>query len=292
LDVSQADRAGTAWRRWSPAPLVRASLWTHGAAAAAALAHPALSAEMGALVAANHAVLGACMHPQGTLLGDNIRRLPEDAAGVALTFDDGPDPEVTPRVLDLLDAHGARASFFVIGERARAHPALVRDMLRRGHAVENHTQRHSPLFALRGPLALWRELRDAQDSIAAAGGILPRFFRAPMGLRSPLLDPVLALHGLSLVSWSRRGHDALKRDPAAALARLLRGIAPGDILLLHDGNCARDADGRPVVLSVLPRLLPALAARGLPVVPLSAPAVAPAAAAASAAAPPARAARA
>lgn len=292
MNVPEADRGWEAWRRWSPAPLVRASIWTHAAAGAAVLAHPALAVEMAALVAANHAVLGTCMHPQGALLGDNLRRLPDGAAGVALTFDDGPDPEVTPRVLDLLDAHGVRAAFFVIGARARAHPALIRDMLRRGHAVENHTERHSPLFALRGPLALWRELGEAQDSIAAAGGVLPRFFRAPMGLRSPLLDPVLAMHGLALVSWSRRGHDALKRDPAAALARLLRGLTVGDILLLHDGNCARDAEGRPVVLSVLPRLLPALAARGLPVVPLSAPAGAAAAAAASAAAPPARAARA
>jgi peptidoglycan/xylan/chitin deacetylase (PgdA/CDA1 family) len=271
----------------------------HGVALAALAAQPALWPEMGALLAANHGALGACMHPQGALLGPNLRRLPEGAPGVALTFDDGPDPEVTPRVLDLLDAHQARASFFVIGERAAAHPALIREMLRRGHAVENHSHRHGALFAARGPLALWREVEAAQCAIAAAGGVAPRFFRAPMGLRSPLLDPVLAMHGLSLVSWSRRGHDALRRAPGPVLARLTRGVAARDILLLHDGNSARDAAGRPVVLEVLPRLLDALALRGLPVVQLSAPVgapfgaiAAPPAAAASAAAPPARAARA
>ena len=270
--------------------MVRASLWTHGAAAAALAAQPGLWAELAALLAANHAVLGACMHPQAGLLGTNLRRLPDGAAGVALTFDDGPDPAVTPRVLDLLDAHQARATFFVIGTRAATHPGLVREMLRRGHAVENHSHRHHGLFAARGPRALWREVGEAQAAIADAGGVAPRFFRAPMGLRSPLLDPVLAMHGLTLVSWSRRGHDALRREPAAVLARLTRNLAARDILLLHDGNSALTRDGRPVVLEVLPRLLDVLAARGLATLPLSVGAGHPVAAAAAAS--PARAARA
>lgn len=269
-------------RGWTPTPLIRASLWAHGAGALAMAAQPHLWPELLTALACNHAVLGCAMHPQGALLGPNLRRLPDGGAGIALTFDDGPDPEVTPRVLDLLDAYAAKASFFVIGQRAAAHPALVREILRRGHAVENHTHRHSPAFALRGPWALRREVSEAQRAIVDAGGVAPRFFRAPMGLRSPLLDPVLAAEGLSLVSWTRRGHDAVRREPAPVLRRLLHGIAARDILLLHDGNCARDARGRAVVLSVLPPLLEALAALSLRTAPLAPPPPVPVAAGAPA----------
>ena len=155
------------------------------------------------------------MHPRGSQLGPNLVRLPGSMAGaVALTFDDGPDPEVTPRVLDLLDRHGANASFFVIGRKAARHGALLREMLRRGHTVENHSHHHRWSFACRGPWALRREVVLAQRAIAEATGVAPRFFRAPMGLRSPLLDPVLAMEGLQLVvldpAWLRR---APGRDP-------------------------------------------------------------------------------
>ncbi|WP_207538023.1 polysaccharide deacetylase family protein [Sabulicella rubraurantiaca] len=268
-------------RDWSPAPLPRASLWWHCAALGGVAAMPALWAEALGTVALNHLILGCAMHPRAALLGPNLRRLPEPAAGVALTFDDGPDPEVTPRVLDLLDRYGARATFFCIGRRAARNGPLLREALRRGHAVENHSHRHSPAFAARGPLWLWREVTEAQAAIADATGVAPRFFRAPMGLRSPLLDPVLAAAGLSLVSWTRRGHDALWRDPRRALRRLAGGLTPGDILLMHDGNAARQRCGTPVVLEVLPGLLDAMARAGLSAAALPAAAAAPEAAAPS-----------
>ncbi|MFC7688916.1 polysaccharide deacetylase family protein [Paeniroseomonas aquatica] len=104
---------------------------------------------------------------------------------VALTFDDGPDPEVTPRVLDLLDRHGATASFFVIGRKAARHGALLREIGRRGHTIENHSYHHAKSFACRGPWALRREVVLTQRAVAEATGVAPRFFRAPMGLRSP-----------------------------------------------------------------------------------------------------------
>jgi peptidoglycan/xylan/chitin deacetylase (PgdA/CDA1 family) len=87
---------------------------------------------------------------------------------------------------------------------------------------------------------------------------MPTFFRAPAGLRNPFLAPVLHREGLTLASWTRRGFDTRERDAARVLQRLTRGLAAGDILLLHDGNAARDAQGRPVILDVLPALLAAL----------------------------------
>ena len=224
---------------------------------------------LGAL-AANHAVLACGMHPRSRMLGPNLTRLPlASSAMVALTFDDGPDPEVTPRVLDLLDAHGATASFFAIGHRAARHAALAREIVRRGHGLENHTYRHPLSFASWHPGAMLRELLAAQHAIADACGQAPQFFRPPAGLRSPLLDPVLAMVGLSLVSWTRRGYDTVSTRPADVLRRLTRGLAAGDLLLLHDGRSARAEDGTPTVLAVLPGLLARLQESGLRAVSLT-----------------------
>nr|WP_284617497.1 polysaccharide deacetylase family protein [Rubrivivax pictus] len=228
---------------------------------------------VGALVA-NHAVLTAAgLWPRSSLLGPNITRLPAASAArgeVALTIDDGPDPEVTPQVLDLLDRFGARASFFVIGERAAQHPALVAQMLARGHSVQNHSQRHRHHFSLLGPAGFRRELEAAQAQLQALTDERPRFFRAPAGLRNPFLQPVLQRLGLRLTSWTRRGFDTRETDAQRVLARLVDGLAAGDILLLHDGHAARGASGTPVVLEVLPALLERLRAAGLKPVTLPA----------------------
>lgn len=218
-------------------------------------------------VSANHLVLGgAGMVPRSRMLGPNVVRLPAAAAHrgeVALTFDDGPDPEITPAVLDLLDRHGMQASFFCIGVRAASFPDLVRDIARRGHSVENHTFSHPSGFACYSPARLAQELARTQATITALSGKAPVFFRPPMGLRSPLLEPVLSRLGLRHVSWTRRGYDAVWRNPESVLQRICRGLAGGDVLLLHDGHCARTRQGQPVVLEVLPRLLDRMTAAGL-----------------------------
>ena len=144
------------------------------------------------------------LFPRGRFLGPNIDRLSADAVArgeVSLTFDDGPDPEVTPAVLDLLDRYQMRASFFCIGEKASAHPALVREIASRGHSLENHSQCHSPAFAFFGLGRLAREVESVQRIIADLGGRLPSYFRAPMGMRSPLLDPIMARRGLRYACW-------------------------------------------------------------------------------------------
>lgn len=227
---------------------------------------------IGGLIA-NHALLGAAgLWPRSRWLGPNITRLPKASVTrreVALTFDDGPDPTATPAVLDILERHGVRATFFCIGRRAAVHPEIVREIVRRGHDVENHSYDHPHAFAAYGLARFSREVVRAQEVLAGLSGRAPRYFRAPLGLRNPLLEPVLARSGLRLVSWTRRGYDSKESDPRRVLARLTRGLGPGDILLLHDGNSAKMADGQPVVVGVLPLLLDHLARRHLKPVSLS-----------------------
>lgn len=259
--------------RWTWPPLLRASVALHVVALAVLLIWPTSWPWLLAALVLDHAVITfAGLWPRADWLGANLTRLPPAAAArgeVALTIDDGPDPALTPAVLDLLEAAGARATFFCIAERAERHPALLREIVRRGHEVQNHSLRHRHTFSLLGPRGYAQELAASQAVLTRLSGHVPRFFRAPAGLRNPFLDPQLHRLGLTLASWTRRGYDTRERDPQRVLARLTRGLAAGDILLLHDGHAARGADGVPVVLAVLPALLDRLRAQGLKAVTLS-----------------------
>lgn len=261
-------------RRWHPGALIHLSAALHAAAAAGIALRPEVWPWAAGAVAANHGLLTAAgLLPRCALLGTNWTRLPPAAAErseIALTIDDGPDPDVTPHVLDLLDAHRARATFFVIGRLVRAHPALTREIIARGHAVENHSEHHLKTFSLRGPSWLAREIGAAQDTIAEVCGRVPRFFRAPAGLRNPFLEPVLARLDLQLATWTRRAYDTRIGDPTIVYQRLSDGLGAGDVLLLHDGNAARTSLGTPVILDVLPRLLEGCTASGLAPVTLAA----------------------
>ena len=250
---------------------LRLSAGLHGTAAALTALHPAWWPLAVGAVAGNHALLTAAgMWPRSQVFGPTLFRLPGPPGRVALTFDDGPDPAVTPAVLDLLAAAGATASFFCIGERARRHPTIIRQIVTGGHLVENHSLTHPYMFACYGLAALRREVATTQAILADITGRVPCWFRSPMGFRSPLLEPVLRGAGLQPAAWTRRGYDTHCADPDLVLRRLLRQTRGGDVLMLHDGHAARTADGTPVVLKVLPGLLRALAERGLSAVALPA----------------------
>ena len=245
----------------------KASVAVHVGAVAATAVNPHLWPWSLGVVVANHATITAAgLWPRSSLLGPNWTRLPPQAAArnaVAITIDDGPDPITTPRVLDILDAACAKATFFCIGQRIERHRGLAREICDRGHAIENHTYRHPNHFSLLGPKRMAVEIERGQETIASVTGVMPRFFRAPAGLRNPFLAPLLRRFDLQLASWTRRGFDTVNGNADVVFRRVTRNLASGDILLVHDGNAATELSGAPVVHEVLPRMLRAIATQGL-----------------------------
>lgn len=253
--------------RWLPSPFLKWAFGLHLGLLALVLWQPALWPLALAGLVGLHLVLSTVgLVPRGTLLGPNVTRLPAASARrreVAITIDDGPDPAVTPAVLEILERHSVTATFFCVGDRVAAEPELAREIVRRGHSIENHSATHRYHFSLFGPRRLAWEIDEAQRTISAVTGQQPQFFRAPAGLRNPLLQPVMSLSGVRLTSWTRRGFDTVAGDPQLVARRLLRDLMGGDILLLHDGRAARTPSGTPVILEVLPIVLAAVAAAGL-----------------------------
>ena len=245
---------------WRGTPILLFSTGLHLFCAVLTLLNPALWEWTLGAVIANHLLIFATvvLWPGSRLLGPNMRRLPTAAAlrgEVALTFDDGPDPVVTPQVLDLLDQYGAKASFFCIGNKVSAYPELTREIIRRGHSVENHTNSHPHGFPFFSPTAMQHEIDSAQTAIHATTGVTPVFFRAPMGFRNPFLAPMVERAGLRYTNWTRRGYDTFAKSAEPVWQRLQRGLAAGDILLLHDGRSLVPHNEVPIILEVLPRLL-------------------------------------
>src|SRR5262245_12029149 len=160
-EMSSIGRAA-AGRSWRPVGAIRVSAAVHLGGLAAVVFDPISWPYVAAALVANHAALGlGGMMPRSSLLGPNLKCLPPAALArrdIALTFDDGPDPAVTPRLLDLLEGYGAKASFFCVGCKAAMYPEIVREIARRGHSVENHSNRHSNGFAGYGPRRLARDI--------------------------------------------------------------------------------------------------------------------------------------
>jgi peptidoglycan/xylan/chitin deacetylase (PgdA/CDA1 family) len=205
--------------------------------------------------------VGVFVLPSGTfgrplLGGDGSRPL------VALTFDDGPDPTATRDIMTLLEERGHRGTFFVIGQRAAAERELVREIVRRGHGLGNHSYFHSHLTPFHSAGRLAAELEETAAVLAATAGVRPRWFRPPMGLLSPPVAEAARRAGLEVVGWTSTARDGwASTTPEAALARLERGLRPGAILVLHDA-VERGARA-PIAPAVLRRLLALLEERGL-----------------------------
>jgi len=186
------------------------------------------------------------------------RRFDTTAREVWLTIDDGPDPADTPRLLALLSVHGARATFFVVGQTAAAHPALLRDIAAAGHEIGHHTHTH-PLssFWCASPARLRRELDDGFAAISPHAG-RPARFRSPVGIKNVFLGSVLRSRGLACIGWSARGTEHTHRRPADVAHAVTRRLAPGAILLLHEGPRVP----APIRVEAIRLVLENLAARG------------------------------
>lgn len=203
-------------------------------------------------------VLYALFAPSAQALCRTYTRFVTEREEVWLTIDDGPDAQDTPRILDLLDRHAARATFFVIGERVTRHPELITEILRRGHEVAHHTHTHpTKNFWCASWARLSRELDLGLDALRQAG-VQPRWFRPPVGIKNLRLAPALQLRGLVYVGWRVRSGDCSERVPERIVASIMRRLQRGDIVLMHEGpSVAAEVRVRAISL-----FLDACAARG------------------------------
>jgi peptidoglycan/xylan/chitin deacetylase (PgdA/CDA1 family) len=208
----------------------------------------------GAACAAGGLFAWGSLAPGSQLFGPTLQRL-DDASSLAITLDDGPNPAVTPRVLEILARQNATATFFLIGQRVRAFPGLAREIAERGHALGNHTQTHPSLaFLSAGRIA--EELQRCDDAIAAATGKIARWMRPPFGYRSPLLDSIVRRRGgAGVAMWNVAARDWRTHAPESVIQRLRRARG-GDIVLLHDGDHRVLEGKRGHVLAALEYWLP------------------------------------
>lgn len=246
--------------------MIRSDWWGLGSAAAAAgLWAAGAPGELALGLAGGAYTLGmvdGVARPASSLLFPVLSHGPRGRAEVALTFDDGPDPEITPRVLDALAARGAVATFFVIGRHAEAHPALVARMLEEGHGVANHSYAHPRLLNLRRGRAMAAEIEAGERVLRALGGPVRPLYRPPIGLKNPPLGRIARARGLQVVLWSLHGRDTRVTPPEAIAARVLGRVRGGDIVLLHDGH-DRGGPPRAATPAAVAAILEGLAARGL-----------------------------
>jgi peptidoglycan-N-acetylglucosamine deacetylase len=197
-------------------------------------------------------VAWGALDPRSQLFGVTLRRVER---GCALTFDDGPDPEVTPRLLSLLDRYKVPATFFVLGKYVRQHSGLTREICARKHQIGNHSYAHPSLLFMTRP-QIRDELNRCEDAIVSATGKHTDCVRPPFGFRGPHFDTVARQAGFSrTVMWSVNAHD-WNAQPAASVGRRLQKVGQGDIVLLHDGDHRTPGADRSHMLQALEYWLP------------------------------------
>ncbi|HKQ70336.1 MAG TPA: polysaccharide deacetylase family protein, partial [Polyangiaceae bacterium] len=174
------------------------------------------------------------LDPSLEMFAEVLWRGPEGAKGVALTFDDGPHPTHTRAVLDALDRAGAKATFFVIGEKAREHGELLREMVARGHLVAIHGDRHDRALSFRPLAAVRADLARAIAVVEGALGERPRFYRPAVGQTNPRIARAAADLGLTIVGWSVRSRDGVRARTDTVARRVVSRLGDGEIVLLHD----------------------------------------------------------
>jgi len=231
--------------------------------------NPLLIAVPTALAAGAVAAYGTA-HPRAQLFGRTIR-CTNSPRKLALTFDDGPNPSITPKLLDLLNRYNAKATFFLIGRYVRECPELVQETVTRGHEVGNHTELHPNLLWL-NPTKVRVELRLCHDAIRGAIGTPPKWFRPPFGIRNPWVIPAARELGSRTVMWTLLPGDWKERPAEWLIARLQpiagrakrslgnggnsAGPGTGDVLCLHDGGHRELNSDRSRTLAALEYWLP------------------------------------
>lgn len=211
-------------------------------------------AGVGVLALSHALILYPTFRPNVQWLGPVVTRFRTPRQEAWLTIDDGPTDD-TRAVLDLFDKHGVKATFFVKGVLATAHPELIREILARGHSLANHTQTHpAGSFWCSLPGRVGHEIDLCNDALAATAGSKPRWFRAPVGMKNPAVHPALKRRGMRLIGWTARGFDAVVSDPELIVKRILPHLQPGAIIVLHQG--------REHSLRVLERVIVELEGRG------------------------------
>jgi len=177
--------------------------------------------------------MGAPFYPRSSFFLPVISRAREKTDGITLTFDDGPSPASTPIILDLLDRYSLQATFFVVGEKAAAHPELIQSILAGGHSIGNHSLKHDYFLMLRSGENLQTDIRETQN-ILKKSGVIPLVFRPPTGISGPRLARVLAEENLLAVTYSCQAYDRGNRNVRHLAAKILQRLRPGDIIMLHD----------------------------------------------------------
>jgi peptidoglycan/xylan/chitin deacetylase (PgdA/CDA1 family) len=187
---------------------------------------------------------------------------------VALTFDDGPHPRWTPRILEILASRGVRATFFVVGRKVEQYPDVVRAIVDAGHGVGLHSYAHDRLFSLRGERRVREDLERGIAAFERVVGYRPMLFRPPIGHTNPAIAHVTEELGLVVVGWTLGARDGVARArPEDVAGRVRRDLRDGTIVLLHDAP--ERGDREPAAVRALPVILDAMAAERLDAVPVS-----------------------
>ena len=213
---------------------------------------------LGAAAALAHGAL----HRNSPVFGRALARLPQGGIPqVALTFDDGPNPQATPRILDVLAAEGVRATFFLLGKHVERWPEIARRVAAEGHVIGNHGYHHRKLH-LRGPAYVELDVGLGTESIVAATGSRPKHFRAPHGFRNPWVTRAATSQGQRVVGWTLGVWDSDRPGVDVIASRAVDGTRDGAILLLHDGDGYDPVGDRTQTAEALPIIIQGLRARG------------------------------
>ena len=199
-------------------------------------------------------LLHGAFHRNSPLFGRVCTRVAGPGKVVALTFDDGPNPDATPAILDVLASRGVRATFFVLGRHAEQWPDLVRRAAAEGHQLGNHGYFHRKLH-LKSPAYVRRDLQLGTDAIERASGVRPRLFRAPHGFRSPWVTAIARSLGQRTVGWSLGVWDSARPGADVIVERSVSGVRGGGILLLHDGDGYDPSGDRKQTAQALPLII-------------------------------------